>query len=725
VNLEEVAGHFDNVKRSGAGLSARCSVHEDRNNSLSLSDGDIGVQVFCHVCGKDETENVLAAAGLTFKDLMSNGNGHAGQPFTIAATYDYHDKDGRLVYQVCRLSPKSFRQRRPDGAGGWTWNLNGTKRLLYHLPELLAADPATVVHVVEGEKDADRLREAGLLATCNSGGAGKWPEDYNDIFKGRYVVNLPDHDRPGIDHAHDVARHLHGIAASVKIVNLYNGPIPDKHGRDVYDWLTEGHDLEELVRLEEAAQEWTPETKTPEVEPTGPELPTDLGNARRLVRLHGDHLRHVQAWRSWRHYDGKRWAEDETRQVERCAKETVASMYREAGALFNDEDRKRAAAHAIRTESASAIGAMITLAASEPGIALRRDQFDADLWALNCDNGTLNLKTGELRPHHREDLISRMVAAAYIKTATCPEFMKVISRVMGEREDMIGFLRRAIGYALSGSTKEQCLFVLWGSGQNGKSTLVNIVCDLLADYATVAASDVLLARRRDEHPASVAVLEGARFVAAFETDDGRRLAEGLVKQLTGGDKVSARKMRENPHAFTPRFKLFLACNHKPVIKGTDKAIWRRIKLIPFTVTIPDAEQDKDLPDRLRAELPGILAWAVQGCLEWQRDGLNPPQDVTDATATYRDEMDLVGRFLTEECTTGEEHEVTKKNLYAAFKAWADQSGESHKGNPPLSQKAFSQRMAERGTKSGKDREAHYWEGVSLSSQPTLTSKATS
>jgi hypothetical protein len=279
MTVEEVAGRFENARRSGAGFSARCPVHGDKSNSLSIGNGEKGVVLHCFVCGEENKENILAAAGLTFKDLMTNGtNGHAGQPFTIAATYDYRDESGDLLYQILRLQPKTFRARRPDGNGGHVWNLDGISRVLYRLPELLKADPNTDVFVCEGEKDVDALRARGLIATCNPHGAGKWREEYNAHFNGRHIIISPDYDIPGQAHGQDVARHLQGIAASIKVLNLFDGPIPKEHGRDVSDYLAD-HDVEDLIRLVEAASLCMPApsiTAVPSATPTPTTPPTDL-----------------------------------------------------------------------------------------------------------------------------------------------------------------------------------------------------------------------------------------------------------------------------------------------------------------------------------------------------------------------------------------------------------------------------------------------------------------
>jgi len=432
---------------------------------------------------------------------------------------------------------------------------------------------------------------------------------------------------------------------------------------------------------------------------------TDTGAGRALVALHGRDLRYVhgQGYRVW---NGRAWASDETGCVMGYAKATASAMLKAAADIGNGAIRAKAVRWALGAHGRYRLQAMIDLAASEPGIAVAADRFDRDPWLLNAINGTLDLRTGELRPHDRGHMITKIVGAVYDAAATCPTWESFLNRIMAGNRDLIAFLHRAIGYALTGRTTEQCLFVLHGGGSNGKSTLINVVLELLGDYARQAPPDAFLSRRADGHPTAIAGLQGRRFVAAVETDEGRRLGEALVKGLTGGDRVSARLLYQDYRDFTPEFKLWLALNHLPTIRGTDHAIWRRVRVIPFTVTIPDSEQDKALPDKLRAELPGILAWAVRGCLAWQREGLGTPPDVSDATARYRQEQDALGRFLDEMYVRQEGAVVPKGPFYSDYAAWCKASGEI-----PASQRVVSERMTERGLGARRDKHGRYWLGI--------------
>jgi P4 family phage/plasmid primase-like protien len=341
---------------------------------------------------------------------------------------------------------------------------------------------------------------------------------------------------------------------------------------------------------------------------------TDLGNAERLVARHGADLRYCHPWGKWLAWDGIRWVVDASGEVERRVIETVRGIYAEAEDATDSTKRRNIAQHAMRSESHLRIEAMMALARSMPGIPVAPDDLDNDTWLLNAQNGAVSLKSAELRPHRREDLITKLAPVEYNGAADAPTWKAALERWL-PFEALRRFVQRLFGYALTGDVSEQVLPFLHGPGANGKTTMTNTALEMMGDYGQQAAPDLLLAKR-GSHPTELADLFGARLVASVEVEDGRRLAESLVKQLTGGDRIKARRMREDFWEFAPTHKVFLAANHKPVVRGTDHAIWRRIKLVPFDVVIPKGEQDSRLPKKLRAELPGILAWAVHGCLEW-------------------------------------------------------------------------------------------------------------
>ena len=413
---------------------------------------------------------------------------------------------------------------------------------------------------------------------------------------------------------------------------------------------------------------------------------TDLGNASRLIAHHGEDLRYCYPWGSWLIWDGRRWSLDESGEIHRRAKRTVREIYREAADAADDETRKALGKHAKASEAENRIQAMISLAKSE--VPIMPAAMDANPWLLNVSNGTVDLRTGELLEHRRDDLITKL-AGKYGPEASASTWTATLERVLPSAE-VRAFFKRLCGYAISGDVSEHVLPVLYGTGANGKSTILNALLEAAGEYGMQAAPDLLIAKRGG-HPTEVADLFGMRVVASIEVEDGRRLAEALVKSLTGGDKVRARRMRQDYWQFDPTHTAFLCTNHKPEIRGTDAGIWRRIRLIPFTETIPGAEQDKKLPEKLRVELPGILAWAVEGCLEWQRDGLKAPEEVRKATGAYRSEMDVIGAFLRDECETQQGYSATFKEVYDRYEEWCEEGGEK-----PETRRKFNARLKERG-----------------------------
>lgn len=433
---------------------------------------------------------------------------------------------------------------------------------------------------------------------------------------------------------------------------------------------------------------------------------TDLGNSERLVHHHGDDLRYCDPWHSWLVWDGKHWKRDDTREIERRANDTVRSMYT-AAANEEDPDRRKAlAGWAAKCEAEYRRRAMVNGARAMAPVL--PDVLDADRWLLNVNNGTLNLRDGSLQPHKREGLITKLVPVDYDPGAEAPLWEAFLDDIMDGRDKLVEFLRRAVGYSLTGDTTEQCLFILYGTGANGKSTFLETLTGLLDDYAQNTPTETLLSRRSGTIPNDIARLKGARLVTAIEAESGRRLAENLVKQMTGGDTLVARFMRAEWFEFVPEFKLFLATNHKPSIHGTDNAIWRRIRLVPFTVTIPTDEQDPKLADKLIAEREGILAWAVRGCLDWQRKGLEPPAPVTEATEAYRTEMDVLGSWLDECCVETETATARANDLYTSYRQWAEENGEK-----VITGTQFGRSLGERGFEKTRDRKGIQYLGIGL------------
>lgn len=434
---------------------------------------------------------------------------------------------------------------------------------------------------------------------------------------------------------------------------------------------------------------------------------TELGNAKRLVAKRGECIRWIPEFKKWMLWTGTRWRFDEANEVMLLAKETSQDIYAEAATATDSKIADAIGKHAAKSQSLRTLKALLELAQTEPGIPVLQAALDTGGMLLGVANGVLDLLTGKLRRSMREDYITRQAHVAYDASAACPKWDAFLLGIMGGDVELVRFLQRAVGYSLTGSSAEQCLFFLYGTGRNGKSTFLGTLRDVLGDYASQCSSETLMVRQKEGGASGdIARLRGARFVSTIEAEDGRRLAESLVKQLTGGDPIVARFLFQEEFEFRPQFKIWFAANHKPIIRGDDLAIWRRIHLVPFTVTIPDNDIDKSLSEKLAAEAPGILNWAIRGCLEWQRDGLRPPQAVRDATDTYRIEMDHIGGWLADCCICGLMQKDTSKRLYESYRRWCEDAG-AH----PLGMVKFAQKLVERGFLKQRNSQGVQYQGI--------------
>jgi len=435
----------------------------------------------------------------------------------------------------------------------------------------------------------------------------------------------------------------------------------------------------------------------------------DTGNARRLVDRFGDRLRYVVEHDKWIHWNGTRWAYDDVGGVVELAKETAKGIYYEAAETTHDELRTRLSKHANASHNAPRIAAMVKLAESDSRVVVLSNDLDSHDELLGVANGVIDLRTGMLRFAQREDLITKHSPIPYDPRARCPNWLKFLKRVTNNDRELMRYLQRVVGYALSGLTDEQVLFFLYGSGANGKSTFLRIIQDMLGpDLTRQMPFDSLIERNQARSASNdLARLHGARAVFASEVEDGKVLAESQIKTMTGGDAISARFLYQELFEFVPKFKLFIAGNHKPVIKGSDYGIWRRPHLIPFVVIIPPSERDPKLLDKLRAELPGILAWAVRGHLRWRKMRLSPPAIITDAVKEYRDEMDVLGTWIKERCNVGPGLSFKAIEGYRDYKVWAFDNGYH-----PMTMASFGRKMTDRFTKQPSRRGIDYW-GIEL------------
>jgi putative DNA primase/helicase len=633
----------------------------------------------------------------------------------IVATYDYRDESGELLYQVVRYEPKDFRQRRPDGKGGWIWNLNNTRRVLYRLQELLTADKRQWIFVVEGEKDADRLIDLGLVATTCAMGAVKWQDNYSEFLNDRRVVVIPDNDKPGKKHAQKIAQSLSKVGAEAQIVKLPE--LPEKG--DVSDWLDNGGDKSKLLKLIETTK---PSAK---VIDTDFNL-TDAGNGERFAAQHGRKIRYCWTWGKWLFYDNKRWNITTGEQMaNRLAVETARSIIREAEGK-NYSERGEILKWSHQSENTTRLAAMLTATKSVLPIAAYAEQFDKNIWLLNCLNGTVDLQTGKLRPHNPADMITKLCPVQYDLEAQLQLWNDFLAMATDGDNMMFDFLQTAIGYSLTGSIAEEKLFFIHGPAASGKSTFLEAVKATFGEYAQTSDFETFLQRKQVGGIRNdIAKLNGARLVASIEVDDGKKLAEGLIKMLTGGDTVSARFLYKESFEFLPQFKLWLAANHAPRVKDDDDAIWRRILRVPFEQVVAKEDRNPKIKATLRnPEIAGsaILAWSVKGCLKWQRDGLIVPEVVKLSTEEYRQSQDPLKDFFDDEC----EFDLTAFVPVAELREAYDQHAKDNGVRYTLGPREFNKRLRAKGcdVKSkryansvGTEKVGKCWQGVTLKSNP--------
>ena len=558
--------------------------------------------------------------------------------------------DSRMYKQAAELRPEDF-------------SLESHRRIYWRMVDLAESsrpiDLITLVEELRHNKELQLVGDVGYISSL--------------------VDGVPD--RPSIGHYVKMVRMAASRRRAAKLLEKAHC-MADDSGVPAAALAEIGNDLAELAAG---------------IEPLPPRF-SEEALALRFSRRYAEELRYVSRWGHWMRWDVMRWIEDDTLHVFDLAR----GICRMASAECSDGER----AIAMRLASKATSAAIERLAAADRRHAATIEQWDSDPWLLNTPTGTLDLSTGNLHEHLRADLITKITAAG--PGGDCPRWLRFLHRVTGGDWELQAFLQRMCGYALTGCTREHALFFLYDTGANGKSVFLSTLSALLADYAKTAPTSSFTASLTEQHPTDLAGLRGARFVTAIETEEGAKWAEAKIKSLTGGDKIAARFMRCDFFEFTPAFKLVIAGNHKPGLCSVDEAIRRRLHLVPFTVTIPENERDPSLGEKLRAEYSGILAWAIQGCLDWQREGLKPPAAVREATTAYLDSEDAIGRWLEEHCITGPRCWMAVGALFADWQAWCEQTGEREG-----SQKRFTQQLEARGFQRQRTNRAKGFIGIAL------------
>jgi putative DNA primase/helicase len=668
-----------------------------------------------------------------------------GEPSRV---WPYLDADGGLLGYVARYDVPEGKQFRC-----WTWGARGSAapswgcghwnkpRPLYGLQKLSARANDRVL-VVQGEKAADAAQavlENNVVITW-PGTAQSWHRADWEPVRGRRVTLWPDNDATSIECMRKLAAILadpRGLACAVRIIDTAGM----EEGFDAADWTGTRDDLVAWAKPRLRAYEvddqdspvpsdpppfeeddsataaWPPNTKARrptlavvegntvrQLEPDAEALPAAMSEdmlADHFARVHASSLRYVRPWGAWFQWRGDGWYRDETGQVDRLAVEvTRQALYWSEAATMSAGDKRK-------INSRRTAGAVRDLAMSDRRMAAAVDQWDTDPWLLGVPGGVVDLKLGTLKEARPNDYITKRAAVAP-KTGPAPIWTRFLETVTAGNAELIAFLQRFAGYALTGETTEQCLAFLYGTGQNGKGVFITTLASILGDYAVTADADVFMETDLQRHTTEMARLRGARLVTVDETDSSKRWNEKRIKRITGGGKIEARFMRQDDFEYVPAFKLLIAGNHKPQLRGVGKAIQRRIHLVPFTVTIPDSQRDDELPQKLKAEYPAILQWMIEGCLAWREQRLSAPPEVREATSRYIDGEDVIGEWLEERC---EQYGETARPLaYKNYRAWVEGRGER-----AWSSKAFKGALEERGY--GERKSNGTWFVVGLSLRP--------
>ncbi|MFC6290643.1 phage/plasmid primase, P4 family [Levilactobacillus angrenensis] len=496
--------------------------------------------------------------------------------------------------------------------------------------------------------------------------------------------------------------------------NLMRPKWDEKHGKTTYGVATlnkainETRDVFNRRRKEPLKYNFEFANQTEKKKDSPPRSWDDTGNADRFMDRYGELVKYSFTDKTWMVYNGSFWSVDETGQIHSLVDRVVDDMKNEKlvvppnSDLSTDKAEKKFHDHIKKARSNAGKKAMMD--ELKHRVPVLHGEFDSDKTLLNVANGFVDLTSGILREHDIKKLFSRQAAVEYTDTIDAPEWTQFLKQIFNDDKELIDYVQKAVGYSLTGSTKEQVMFILYGNGRNGKSIFIDTIADTLGNYARSMQADSIMVKNNSSAANSdIARLEGARLVTSSEPNDGLRLDEGLVKQLTGGDTVTARYLYGKEF----EFKLWLATNHKPIIRGTDDGIWRRLMLVPFAVKIPDNRVDKDLKYKLQREEVGILNWAVEGALKWQREGLKPPASVVEASQAYRNEMDVTAEFLEECCTIGKHEMARAAELYRRYKDWATNNSQYL-----MNSTKFGKEMGNKFEKKH-DRQGTYYVGVKV------------
>ena len=676
--------HFQNVKGGNGQYTALCPAHDDSNASLSIK--MTHNRVLLHCFAGCSTEAIVSALGLPMTALFTDENPRKLTPKQRKVrintiTYEYKTADGSLAYKKQRYEfndgSKSFAFFKASGEKG-----RGAKSYPYNLPAVLAAE---TIYFCEGEKCVDAINKAGRVATSLDAGANSvWKKEYNTYFEGKSIIILPDNDEPGMKYANKTALELPGS----KIIKLPDLP----KGGDVYDWLQQGRTMSEIDEL--PALE--PELPQPEISINN--IPDfikinpfessqnkqryrweDIGTANLFADAYKNLCRYCPEVKGWYIYDGRVWRFDVGGVVTaQCGKALTYYMLDCRKYLDDDEQRENWIKYVAKRIQKKSRDIMLADAATVYPVSIH--DFDKDLYLLNVQNGTIDLRTFTLRPHSPDDFLSKIANVNFNENAKCDRWECFIQEIMQDDSDKAQFLQKALGYALTGDTSEECFFIFYGNTtRNGKGTTAETTLHILGDYGRTAQPETIAQKQHSNSGSpseDVARLKGARFVNMSEPEKGLRLNSALVKSMTGGDTITARFLHQNSFEFRPEYKLFINTNHLPRVNDDSIFASGRVKLIPFERHFPENEQDKGLKTFFRQpeNKSGILNWLLTGLKLLKSDGLKQPQSVRDATAQYRADSDVIGQFISECLVENRKFDTQLKNVHAAYEKWCDEHG---------------------------------------------------
>jgi len=620
---------------------------------------------------------------------------------SFVTVYNSKNIDGEPMFVIVRRDYGGKKEIFPLYYTGGQW-IKGLPPSLGGARPLIPFDNTKTVLIVEGEKcQTIAARSLSMYSvTTWHGGAGSATKVMLDGLDGADIILWPDADDVGVSAMIDIASRLASKGCKVRMVD----PPKDKFkGWDIADCISEDGGLERAKALLEVARELSLielGVEAPTDEPQEERNATDMGNAERFVDRYGDIVKYNSEKKKWCVWGNGKWSDREQSAITPMIKETIRSM-----ALSGDKD---AIKFAMDCESRPRISALIDLAAREPHVAAHETDFDAEPMILNCRNGVVDLATGKLKEHNPGLMCSMMTNTNYNPNTECPKFMKFLDDITLSRPDISNFMQRWFGYSLTGSVSAQTFAIFYGNGANGKSTLVELISRIMGDYSRTAPPDTFIMKQAGAIPNDVASLRGARLVLATETNANEKLAESKIKGMTGGDVIVARFLHGEFFQFNPSWKIVISTNHRPRVSGGDYGIWRRIILVPFDYLVQGPKIDYELSSKLWEEREGILAWMVEGCRQWVksgggRKGLDIPKVLLEETQEYREDEDIIGRFVRSRCVTASNDPLMRRpdqilisasDLYQAFTSWADEDGERYASK--MTQTAFGRAMRERG-----------------------------